>query len=744
MAGFDLSILDDIGVGEVGKLVFDAVAETTFKATGETVENFGDWMIGLSTGNMVGLIGELIGTPSKIGEWGDIFCEEILDSILKQAGLNAADRGQIKKSLNIAFDANFVTKAIGCVVSTLSVLLSYTKGVSSGLQTHVVRSLNTTMLPNTGGPNDAIRNAFIMTPGIDAEKLRKELGIDNEWWAAMLRAAETRAGLGELGELFRRGDLAQAQFKEQAKKLGVQDEEQFNLIQAAASRVSSVGDIAGMIRTGRFDPNASRALLTQLGYKSDHADKVFDGLLPSHTTEDIIRLWNMNEITEATAKAWAKNRGWQPADFKARTELARSLPPVGELRNALYRGHIDEKRFDEYLSHMGLFPSEAEVIKANSEQLYSPSDLIRFSVREVFTPAIANRFGLNDDFPEAAVAAGERIGLTEDTLRLYWASHWQLPAPGQGFEMFHRGIIGEADLKLLMRALDVMPFWQDKMIALSFNVLPRRVVNSTWRLGQITDAQFLDHYKQLGFNPVDAQRVLAGEIERREIPEREATKADLIAAFVVGEASFGATTDALAELGFVPDAVNIIMRSAVVRRDLFKRAGDGAIDPEPDTTAPAAIRNDILKAYREDLISRDAATTLLSEFGMHEADQAALLAHEDNDRQFRLTSFKLKQLKRIFDVRGITDQMIADRLSSVGIIAESRERVLSEWKAERDADELVDAARTRQPTKADIKNWLEKGVIDTVEWARRMVGLGYSTEDSINYLAEIVSDAGNS
>ncbi|GAH93918.1 unnamed protein product, partial [marine sediment metagenome] len=41
--------------------------------------------------------------------------------------------------------------------------------------------------------------------------------------------------------------------------------------------------------------------------------------------------------------------------------------------------------------------------------------------------------------------------------------HWSLPSPSQGFEMLHRGVIDEAELNMLLRALDIMPFWREKL-----------------------------------------------------------------------------------------------------------------------------------------------------------------------------------------------------------------------------------------------------------------------------------------
>ncbi|GAH79863.1 unnamed protein product, partial [marine sediment metagenome] len=68
--------------------------------------------------------------------------------------------------------------------------------------------------------------------------------------------------------------------------------------------------------------------------------------------------------------------------------------------------------------------------------------------------------------------AGKK-GLSKEWSERYWAAHWNLPSPQQGFEMLHRGVINVSELNMLLRALDVMPFWRDKLTAIAFRRLTR-------------------------------------------------------------------------------------------------------------------------------------------------------------------------------------------------------------------------------------------------------------------------------
>src|SRR5439155_13478403 len=94
------------------------------------------------------------------------------------------------------------------------------------------------------------------------------------------------------------------------------------------------------------------------------------------------------------------------------------------------------------------------------EEIPGPSDLIRFAVREGFTPAIVTLYRYNDDFPVEIIPWMQKQGFTGDVgiprppgidsqgrplppgnatwADLHWWAHWELPSPTQGYEMVHR------------------------------------------------------------------------------------------------------------------------------------------------------------------------------------------------------------------------------------------------------------------------------------------------------------------
>ena len=161
-----------------------------------------------------------------------------------------------------------------------------------------------------------------------------------------------------------------------------------------------------------------------------------------------------------------------------------------------------EKYFDD-LRDQGWSDDRIDALKFFTEIIPGVSDLVRMAVREAFTPEIAEKFGQYQDYPEAITEWGEKQGLSKEWLTRYWAAHWDLPAPTQGFEMLHRGVIDEDTLKMLLRALDVMPFWRDKLIDISWNIPTRVDIRRFFDMRTIDEARLRELYAAMGYHGKD-------------------------------------------------------------------------------------------------------------------------------------------------------------------------------------------------------------------------------------------------
>jgi hypothetical protein len=193
-------------------------------------------------------------------------------------------------------------------------------------------------------------------------------------------------------------------------------------------------------------------------------------------------------------------------------------------------------------------------------QIPGSQDMIRMMVREVFTPDVRAKYGQDEDYPTEADRLLAMHGFSSYWARNYWAAHWELPSAGQGFEMFHRGLITEDELKTLLRTLDIMPYWRDKLIGITYNLIPRVDIRRGWELGMIPTEELERRYRWLGFSPDDA--VIMSAISRREALESEINR---LQKATENRYKDGYITREQAEveiraLGWAPEKINLLLQ----------------------------------------------------------------------------------------------------------------------------------------------------------------------------------------
>ncbi len=243
-----------------------------------------------------------------------------------------------------------------------------------------------------------------------------------------------------------------------------------------------------------------------------------------------------------------------------------------------HRGFIDREGVVDLLERGGSSELSANLLVELGNVLPGVQDLVRMAVREVYSPEIATEFGLFEEFPPQFAEEAAKQGLSEETAQQFWGAHWDLPSPNMGFEMFHRRIIDEDTLHLLMRALDIMPFWRDKLIALAYNPLTRVDVRRMHALDVLDDEGVTNAYLDLGYSPENAARMTEFTIRYNEETstlgserQRELTTAQLLRLFRDGLTSEVETVSNLVGLGYSGDDAEILVTREFIQLELDER-----------------------------------------------------------------------------------------------------------------------------------------------------------------------------
>ncbi len=219
------------------------------------------------------------------------------------------------------------------------------------------------------------------------------------------------------------------------------------------------------------------------------------------------------------------------------------------------------------LTKIGIHPDYQDVYKTLAERIPPVADIIMMAVREAFTPAVAQRFGQYEDFPEDFARYAQQQGLSEEWAKRYWAAHWGLPSPQQGFEMLHRGVIDRGDLELLMKAQDVMPFWREKMVDIAYRPLTRVDVRRMYKEGILDENAVYDAYLDNGYSEDNAKHMTEFTLAYVLTQQSKFTTADVVKAYTQRMIDKAEARSLLSMLGVKSADSQYILGTADYKRD---------------------------------------------------------------------------------------------------------------------------------------------------------------------------------
>lgn len=395
-------------------------------------------------------------------------------------------------------------------------------------------------------------------------------------------------------------------------------------------------------------------------------------------------------------------------------QFPNELVPPGSLVSLLRKGMISEGLFNEQLIKQGFDASNAKLLYKDSERLMNAfevialwrregisdaerdtrikaagwednqipglirmtevipgaTDIVRFAVREVYSPGIAEQFGQYERAGDVYREAEKDIkaaGMSEETFSKFWAAHWELPSIRQGFEMIHRQVIDESALDSLMEALDIMPFWRDKLSAIAHNPYTRVDVRRMHKLGILTESEVTRSYIDLGYDQEKADNMTAFTVAYNlDLPDTEMTTHDI------------------------------------------------EVQKQKEAT-----RGSILKAFRNNIISEQETILFLQDIGYSQDAIDLYIAIELFSLEEDITDAKLKTIheayiKRIFDF-----QTTVAGLNELNLPAKQTEMLLDRWVIEREA-------RAAHPSKSELFKFHKNGVITDIELRGELAGHGYN------------------
>ncbi len=157
-----------------------------------------------------------------------------------------------------------------------------------------------------------------------------------------------------------------------------------------------------------------------------------------------------------------------------------------------------EKWFGE-LSDQGFGSHEQEAIKELARYLPTPDIIMLWAAREVFEPELREKYQLDKFLPPEFLKWAEKVGITGEVAKNYWASHWVLPSLTAIQELWRRKILTKEDVDAFWTELDMVPWVREDLFKL-FRAVPTRVdVRRFWDMRTIDEPRLRDIYQAQGY-----------------------------------------------------------------------------------------------------------------------------------------------------------------------------------------------------------------------------------------------------
>jgi len=417
------------------------------------------------------------------------------------------------------------------------------------------------------------------------------------------------------------------------------------------------------------------ALLARQGY-AEHPDLIA-------TVADLIQQRYKNLITDGEYFTTMSEAGYSNKVAAAMYDAAASYLTGYDYIQIWRRELIDDDTLKTNLNKIGYGDDQIENLKKATLYYPGPSDVVTFAVREVYKQNIVSKYGLDQEIDPEYIADAKRSGLSEDFARKYWMGHWVLPSAQMGYEMLHRGIIEDSELETLLGTLDYMPYWRDKLKAISYNVINRVDVRRMYQAGLIDRSKVLQTYHGEGYSPEDSE-LMTRFVEKTYAPK------------------------------------------------LTAQSGISYLYP---------TANDIIGAYKKGLITRETAFLELERPKVTATGTAELaretidlmLAEADDELKQELIDIEADSITDNYRVGFITLEEYKIELTKLGVSSQYMETTI--------ARELAQAKRrTKMPTKADYDKWLKINLLDEGGYRANLKILGYRDSDIDLYEAEIYYD----
>lgn len=223
-----------------------------------------------------------------------------------------------------------------------------------------------------------------------------------------------------------------------------------------------------------------------------------------------------------------------PALDLAQQEVSKLIPTkkadVTALIENFRRGEVTEEIFYERMSRFAYNKEESDRILFAAKFFPGAADLVRFVVKESFSPEIIGDLTKGEPVPEKFTEEMEKLGATKEIAEWFWTAHYD-PLGRRDFEEmfqrlqpemleFRKGDLDALDLKAenvsvdqdfikrMYRILDVYPALRDRLLLIQYSKIPRIDIRRFEDFDILDDDELEFRNREDGRSPTDAKKMV--------------------------------------------------------------------------------------------------------------------------------------------------------------------------------------------------------------------------------------------
>ncbi len=365
----------------------------------------------------------------------------------------------------------------------------------------------------------------------------------------------------------------------------------------------------------------------------------------------------------------------------------------------------------EDLTDQGWTADRIEALKFITQFLPNADEQTLWLAREVFEPAMIDKYGLDDELPIYENTDFAKIGVTREQMTNKWRAHWVHASWQQIVEMLHRGLIDEDDVKQWFRLVEFPPYWRQLLIDTAYAWPTRVDVRRWWDMRTIDEPRLRELYAGMGYRGTNLDDYVTWTKVYTEFPS-------LIARWSKGWITQDDLRSEVIALGMPADRVDTFIQEKIE-----------AEKPERSTKDREITISDVYKGVRTERISRAEAIELLQDLGFDEDEadyKLAVNVPEDEVESVVLA----RKLSKADILAGLKAEVIdADearaKLLDLRYIAGDVQLLLDIFNA---SIKPPPEARQREASKADVLLGVKKALITPEEGYVMLLDIGFTPE----------------